>query len=325
MRSNKVYLSSLYGVLTLLVLALVLQLVLAQTLFAAKVKVGTALRTQAVFTTPMLAIEENGLWKKLGVDAEWVPFKGGSAMHRAAAAGAIQIGITDVTGTVRSVSRGLPVTMIYHLGPVTDFGIWVLTDSPIKKPKDLAGKSIDVTRMGGTAHAYGQLVAKVEGIRVKFVGVGSSRAGIAALLSKAIDGVVKTPFVTAPLAVKGRVRLVLSLRDYLPKQWMGRVLYVTNDFLKQDPDSVGKVVKAINMATRFAMNNKAWTIGKMKSFSRYSPEAAELLFPRLKYSKDGRIDKGALANVRNFLIKSKLITEAQTPPVEKLYTDRFTR
>lgn len=322
MRRRNVWLSSFYGALILLV-----QLGLAQNVFAAKVKVGTALRTQAVFATPMLAIEENGLWKKVGVDAEWVPFRGGSAMHRAAAAGSIQVGITDVTGTVRSVSRGLPVIMIYHLGPVTDFGIWVLSNSPIKKPKDMVGKSIDVTRTGGTAHAYGQLVAKVEGIegKVKFVGVGSSRAGVAALLSGAIDGVVKTPFVMAPLAVQKRVRLVLSLKDYLPKRWMGRVLYATNDFVNQDADSAGKVVKAINMATEFAMNNKAWTIGKMKSFSKYTPEAAELLFPRLKYSPDGRIDKEALANVREFLIKSKLIEEAKTPPVEKLYTDRFTR
>ncbi len=312
---------------SLLVLALVLQLGLAQTLFAAKVKVGTALRTQAVFAMPMLAIEENGLWKKMGVDAEWVPFKGGAAMHRAATAGAVHVGITAIVGTVRVIGKGLPFIVVYHMGPVTDFGIWVLTESPLKKPADLKGKTVAISRMGGTSHAYAQLVSKAEGLEglMKIVAAGGSRAQIATLLSGAVDSIHVTPFVIGPLASKGRARLLLSDSKYLPKRWMGRILYTTNDFLKQDPDSVGKVVKAVNMATKFVMDNKDWTIGKMKSFSRYTPGAANFLYPRLKYSKDGRIDKQALENVRDFLIKFKLIKAAKTPPVEKMYTERFIR
>jgi ABC-type nitrate/sulfonate/bicarbonate transport system substrate-binding protein len=312
---------------SILALALLLQFGLIQTVFAAKVKVGTALRTQAVFAMPMLAVEENDLWKKVGVDAEWVPFKGGSAMHRAATAGSVHVGITDITGTVRVIGKGLPFIVVYHMGPVTDFGIWVLTKSALKKPSDLAGKTVAISRMGGTSHAYAQLVAKAEGLEgsMKIVAAGGSRSQVASLLSKAVDSIHVTPFVVGPLAGQGRARLLVSDSKYLPKRWMGRILYATTGFLKQDPDSVGKVTKAVNMATKFVVENRDWTIGKMKSFSKYTPEAAEFLYPRLKYSKDGKIDKQAVVNVRDFLIKFNLIKADKTPPAEKMYTDRFTR
>lgn len=326
MTGKRVGLSYMSG-LVMLVLALLFQLGLPPSSLAAKVKLGTALGRQAVFAMPMLAIEENKLWKQVGVDAEWVPFRGGAAMNRAAAAGAIQLGITDVTGAVMVMGRGAPVIIVYHMAPVTDFNIWVLADSKIKGPKDLKGKTISVTRLGGTGHGYGQLVAKAEGLEkdIRFVGTGGVREDVAALLSGAVDSVMLTPFVTAPLVAKGRVRKLVSMHDYLPKEWMGRVVYTTNQFLKQDPDSVGKVVRSVNMATKFVMENRAWTIKKMISFSKYTPEAAELLFPRLKYSRDGRIDKQAVANVRDFLIKYKLINRAKTPPAEKLFTGQFIR
>ena len=319
--------SSWYGRLALLVLTLVLQLGLVQTVFAAKVKVGTALRTHPVFAMPMLAIEENGFWKKMGVDAEWIPFKGGSAMNRALAAKSIQLGITAVTGTVVGISRGLPVTIVYHMGPVTDFGIWVLSTSSIRKPGDLKGKTVATTRLGGTGDALGQLAAKAEGLvgSMKIIGAGGGAAATASLLSGASDGRLTTYFNILPLESKGRVRRVITVPDYLPKPWMGRVVYASNSFIKKDPDSVAKVLRAINAATKFIMKNKAWTVKTLKSHSRYNAEAAELGFPRLKYTAAGRIDKKALANVRGFLIKFKLVKPGKTPPVEKLYTDRFTR
>lgn len=327
MRVKRIYRSFWFSMLALSVLTLAVLLAPIQSASAAKVKVGTALRTHPVFAMPMLAIEDNGLWKRVGVDAEWIPFKGGSAMQRAVAGKSIQVAVTAVTGTVVSVSRGLPVTIVYHMGPVTDFGIWVLNNSPIKKPADLKGKTVATTRLGGTGDALGQLAAKAEGLEgsMKIVGAGGGAAATASLLSGAVEGRLTTYFNILPLESKGRVRRIIAVPDYLPKPWMGRVVYSTNSFIKEDPDTVAKVLRAINTATKFIMENKAWTVKTLKSHSRYNPEAAEMGYPRLKYSADGRIDKAALANVRDFLIKFKLVKEAKTPPVEKMYTDRFTR
>ncbi|MEE8402975.1 MAG: ABC transporter substrate-binding protein, partial [Candidatus Hydrothermarchaeaceae archaeon] len=218
MRVKRGYLKSLYGVLVSVILALLLQTALVQTVYAAKVKVATALGRHPVFVMPMLAIEDNGLWKQVGVDAEWVSFRSGTSMNQAAAAGSIQLGVTDSTTVVRSIARGLPALIVYYMGPIADWGIWVLTDSKLKKASDLKNKSITVTRLGSSPHAYSQLVAKAEGMAgaIKYVGTGGVREDVASLLSGAVASSMLTIFVVAPLIDKGRVRRLLSVSDYLP-------------------------------------------------------------------------------------------------------------
>ena len=203
----------------------------------------------------------------------------------------------------------------------------MLSNSPLKKPADLAGKKVAVSRLGGSSYAYAQLVAKSLGLEgsLRIVAAGGSREQVAGLVSGAFDSIHVTTFVIGPLAAQGRARQLVDDSKYLPQQWLGRVVHTPASFLNQNPDAVGKVVKAVNMGTKFVMENRDWTIEKMKSFSKYTPEAAEFLYPRLQFSPDGKIDKEALANVRDFLIKFDQINPAKTPPVEKMYTDRFTR
>jgi ABC-type nitrate/sulfonate/bicarbonate transport system substrate-binding protein len=153
---------------------------------------------------------------------------------------------------------------------------------------------------------------------------GGIRSQLAALKSGAVDAAMITLFAIAPLVVKGEVREVLHMVDYLPKPWMSRVVYARRDFLAKDPDSVGKMVKSLLQATKFVMANRGWTIEKMKSYSKYPPKAAELLYPKLIYSKDGRIDPKALSNVRQFLLDYKVISAADAPPLKELYTNQFT-
>jgi ABC-type nitrate/sulfonate/bicarbonate transport system substrate-binding protein len=133
-----------------------------------------------------------------------------------------------------------------------------------------------------------------------------------------------TLFAIAPLAVAGEVRKVLDMEDYLPKPWMSRVVYSHKDFLAQDPVSVGKMVKAMLQATKFIMKDRAWAIEKMETFSKYPPKAAQLLYPKLIYSEDGRIELKALENARQFLIDRKVVSPADTPPATQMYTSQFT-
>jgi ABC-type nitrate/sulfonate/bicarbonate transport system substrate-binding protein len=78
---------------------------------AEKVKIGTALSTHAVFVMPMLAAAEKGFWKQQGLDAEWLPFRGGAAMAQAAAGKAIHMGKED-----RCHPAGRHILFLRHRG-----------------------------------------------------------------------------------------------------------------------------------------------------------------------------------------------------------------
>ncbi len=309
-----------------LALAVSLLTATSSALAAEKVKIGTALKTHPVFSLPMLAAEEKGFWKQQALEAEWVPFKGGGRLGKGLAAGAVHMAIDGVAGAVISISRGIPIIIVSHLGVPDMWGIWVRADSPVRNPRDLKGKKINVGRKGATAHAYARAATRALGIEreVRFIGLGGVRQSIAALKSGTVDAVTITFFAIAPLWDTGQARQVLKIEDHLAKRWITRVVNSRKDFLARQPQDVEKMVKAILAATDFIMKNKDWAMARMQSFLRYTPSVAKAIYPILKFSPDGRIDKQGLSNVRQFFIDSGVIKPGKAPPVEELYTTRFT-
>ena len=310
-----------------LTLAAILLTSVSSTLAAEKIKIGTALVTHPVFALPMVAAEEKGFWKQQALQVEWVPLRGGAALVRAQAAAAVQMGVDGVVGAVRGMARGVPIIIVSHLGVPDKFGIWVRSNSPVRNPRDLRGKKIDVLRLGGSAHAFGKAVSQALGIEreVSFMGSGGIRNMLAGLKTGAVDSLLGTFFAVGPLWGKGEAREILKVEDYLPKPWPNRVVTSRKDFLARRPQDVGKMVKAILGATDFIMRNKGWTMAKLQSVSRYTPKVAAAIYPMLKFSPDGRMNKQALSNVRKFLIDFRVIKPENAPPVEQLYTNRFTR
>ncbi len=74
-----------------------------------KVKLGTAVKMDSVLYLPVLATDGKGLWKENGLDEEWVPFVGMTALMQAAAHGAISIGFAPVDGPLLAADKGVPV------------------------------------------------------------------------------------------------------------------------------------------------------------------------------------------------------------------------
>ena len=132
-----------------------------------------------------------------------------------------------------------------------------------------------------------------------------------------------TLFAVAPVRVRGEIREAVKLREYLPAKWLERVLAARNPLIEKRPEVVRKVIKAFFQATDFIMKERTWAMEKMKSFSGYSPEAAELLYPALRYNPDGRFEKEAVENTLKFLVDYGLLPRDKAPAAETLYTNKF--
>ena len=61
----------------------------------------------------------------------------------------------------------------------------------------------------------------------------------------------------------------------------------------------------------------------MKSSFGYSDSAARGMFKVLRYSKDGKLDLKALANVRKVAVDYGLISQKEAVPLDKLYTTQI--
>lgn len=313
--------------LAFLIISLFLAAIPALSVLAAeKLKFSTAIRTAAHTAMPPIAAEEKGFWKAQGLEVEWVPFTAGADMARAIAGGAVNVGLYSATGLVPAVSRGVPVFIVADLQINNDFFLWVRPDSPLRSPGDLKGAKVGVPALGDVAHAYGLAISRALGMEkdIKFVGSGGMTASFAALKTGALDGAIQTQFATAPLKYKGEVRALVSVRDYLPKDWMDNLIFSRRDFAAKEPETVRRVVKAILQATDFIMKSREWAIERMKALLGHSEESAQGTYELLKYGSDGKINKKGLENVRKFMIEYGVVPKEKAPPLEQLYTEEFT-
>lgn len=317
----------LSGLGVLLSLTLLMNLSNLNGVWAAdKLKFATPVRTAAHLSLPALAAEDGGFWKEENLEIDWTPFAGGPLMIQALAAGAAPMGYIGPEEVIRAISKGIPLLIVADLKQPQDFMVWVLRDSPIRKPDDLKGTKVGTSQIGSMGHLHAIVFAKSLGLheKFKFVAGGGVPQTIAALKARAIDALVLTAFTMAPMKIVGEAREVVLLAEYLPKEWTGLVLTAQKKFVENRPDVVRRVVRAVVKSTNFVMKNPQWSVEKMKSFLGYSDELARYVYGLLEYAKDGKINRKALVNHWNVLAENGIITKEEAPPVEQMYREGFT-
>lgn len=292
-----------------------------------KLKFASSPKSSPLYTLPVLAAAEKGYWKGEGLDVEWIPFEAGSAMHQGVAARAVDMGLSGLAASFLAISAGVPELMVADMQATENFFMYVRSDSLIREPKELKGATIGVTRFGSSSHAYALAVVRGSGLEkeVKFLAVGGVPQTMAALKARVIDLLTFTPFEMAELKLKGEVREIAAVRDYLPKEWADIIIYARKDFIKSNPDAVGKTVRAVLQGSSFVLKNRDWALEKMKSFTYYSEDAAKLVYAELKYGADGRINVKGLENARTFFIDYGVIRKEKAPPVDAMFTTEFLR
>lgn len=293
---------------------------------AEKFKLGTATKDEPHYYLLFTAAEQQKFWQANGLDGEWVPLRGAAPVYQALASGSVQIGMSSTLGGFQAASRGLPVLMIYDLLTGWPNAVYVLAASRIKEPRDLKGARIGIVRFGGMNYAYGLQVARVLGLEkdVRWVATGGAEAAIAALKAGAVDALVRTVAGMITLKVAGQVREVLTVEDYLPKEWTEIAAFAHRDDIKSNADNLKKAVRVLNQATNFVKENRDWAMKEMKAGLGYSDEVARIMYGYLNFVKGGKVQKKAVENVRNFLIDYQIVPREKTPPAEELFTVDFT-
>lgn len=291
-----------------------------------KLNFGTPIKASALYDLPSIAAEEKGFWKQNGLETQWFSFEGGPALHKAVAAGSIDMGIASALSPLQAIVGGVPEIFVGDMQAREDFYIFVRADSRLKDARDLKGAKIGITRLGGAAHAYGRMLAKTLGFEkeLKFVAVGGIRQQIAGLTAGTEDGELLSLITFAPLVARGEVRILVAIRDYLPKEWADVMIFARKEVTEKSPDVVKRAVKAIVQAGDYVAKNPDWAMEKMKVSLGHAPEVAKLVYSELQYGKDGRISRAGLQNIVNFLIEYGIVPKEKMPSLDKLHTTAFT-
>lgn len=294
-----------------------------------KLKWGTPVKTAPQSYLPPLTAEERGFWKENGLEVEWVGFADASAMNQAIAARSLFIGFSATVPVLLAGAGGVPVIFVSDLYSPDDWRLWVRPDSRIREAKDLKGAKVGVHRLGSVTHGYALALVKHLGLEkdVKFIASGGIPETLAATKAGITDGQLSAINVMIKLKLAGEFREVLSLDDLniIPKEWLGFGIVAHHDFTRRSPEVVRKAIRAILSSLDFVRKNPGWTIEKLKVELGIPEEGGRILHRDFleRYSKNGRITKQAVENVRNFFIEYGVVPKDKTPLTEKLFTAEF--
>ena len=142
----------------------------------------------------MWIAEDKGLFKKYGIDPEVIVVGGASAGGVSSLiAGDIQFLTGGGGAVINAALNGADVVMV---ASIVNKGVQrVMARADLKRPEDLKGKRIGVTRLGASSHMVLLLMLRTWRMNptdVQAIQVGSSPAMMAALEKGGIDAAVLT-------------------------------------------------------------------------------------------------------------------------------------
>jgi ABC-type nitrate/sulfonate/bicarbonate transport system substrate-binding protein len=201
-----------------------------------------------------------------------------------------------------SAARGLPVRIVL-LGTMRPF--WGLVVRPeVNSVRELKGKSIGVPGFLGSQHVSAKFILKHYGLdpdKDVVYRVVDSGTRIAAVLSGSIDCSMMD-YGEAFRAKKAGLKLIVNAADLHGLLAGGLAANVKK--LKDQPDQVRRMLKAMIQALRYIQENPEGTQQVMMNWLKLDPEMAADIYQMAKnnYTRNGMVEEAML----NLLVTSML-------------------
>lgn len=240
----------------------------------AKINIGTA--SVSSNTISLWIAQEQGLFKKHGLEAQVVAIRGGPTLVAGLVSGDIHLAFTSGVSLLGAAVQGVDLKM---LTSISNRVSWKLIASPnIKKPHDLQGKRLGIQSVVGSTWMYTMLGLEHLGMdpkrdNIAFHVIGDPVTIGHALEAGKIDAAVLDPIIVRRLMRKG-FSVVADLSQaniYFPGLGLG----VTGTYLQRHPEIVEHAVTALIESLAFIISptNKATVLKTLMKHLRISEQA----------------------------------------------------
>jgi NitT/TauT family transport system substrate-binding protein len=286
--------------------------------------VGTAVLGDYAMAAPVIVALDRGYFRANGLDAQFVPFRGGPDLLKSVIGGEALVGLTGGTDIFVFREAGAPIRMI---ATETEGNHFTLNVSPdIHAVADLRGKAIGVTKVGATTWVFARILARQQGWDperdVKIVPLGGLDAQVAALTRHEIQAIVWGDG-GAVLEAQGKSRVLLRLDSVTPR-WISQIVYASEETIRRRSDDLRNALRAIFQALAFMTQHPEEAAAIAARTLKWEPRAvlaahrlSSPLFPR-----DGHIDVGALGAMQDTLLEQGVL--GRRLPLTDHYTTAFT-
>ncbi len=258
---------------------------------ADKIRLGVT-NPNISFLPGQVAVKK-GFFKEEGLEAEVI------RMRVPVMITAMTTGDLDYTmlfgSVVRAALRGLPVRVVASL---LDGSTHALVSRPeFKSVKELKGASLGVESHGATSEVAARMMFKHFSVdadkEIKVLALGPDRARLAALKEKLVEVIVVAPPADEEARKMG-FNVLARAYELFTFPFVGVGTSVTK--IKEKPDEVSKVIKALVKANRFIRENREGAIQILAEWGKVEPGVAASAYDSTikVFSRDGSIPEDGL-------------------------------
>jgi len=220
--------------------------------------------------------------------------------------------------TINMVAKKQPIKAVVLQAKYSSIVLLMPKDkaAKYKGPADLKGLKIGVSAPGSSTNMFVNNILAKGGLKpadVSIVGVGVSSGAFAAMDRGEIDAISNLDPVISQLEATGKFVAVADSRTEKGMQeiyggdYHASVIYITDEFIKKNPNTVQAVVNAIVRANRWIAKATPQEIVDVMpaEFQAGNPSLykAALLKNMIGYSEDGQMSMKAAQNVYKVLVQ----------------------
>ncbi|MBI4526949.1 MAG: ABC transporter substrate-binding protein [Deltaproteobacteria bacterium] len=203
---------------------------------------------------------EAGLYRKYNLELQVVYIASSGMVTAAMLGGDAEAALTGGVGILRAFVQGN--TDFVFIGSVKNILTHSILSAPqLKRPEDLKGRKIGVTRIGSNSHYFAVQALRRVGLDpikdVTFIQTGGATENLAALLNGAIDAATMTAPADAQAAARG-YRYIIHGREL-------RIPYAAASFatrrtvIARRQQAIGQFMRAMAEASKILHTDKEFT------------------------------------------------------------------
>lgn len=251
-------------------------------------------------------IKDAGIFQRNGLDVSLVLIAGGSGIVQALVAGDLPIAVVSGEPAILARLQGADTVILGGLVNIIDFSI--ITAPEIKKPQELKGKKLAVSRFGSSTDFVVRYALEKWGLvpdrDVAILQVGSQPARFTALKSGTVDGTIVGP--PANIVSRKSGFNELATAEQLNLAYPNTSIVSTASSTSKNEELTRRVMKSIVEGIHFFKTQKEPSLKSMEVFARLGEsEMAEETYrhyrdilPRVPYP-----DVKGIQNVLNEIAK----------------------
>ena len=285
-------------------------------------KIQFALPGNSMGYLPLFVAVHRGFFKDEGIDIE-LPRLRPSIAQNALMSGEVQYhGLAD--SGLRLAARGAPIKAIFYGADRPMY--FLVAQKDIQSVADLKDKKVGVSQFGGTSDLAARLTLKHFGVEPErdalIIQIGSEGTRMAALRAGSVAAII-VPVPAVAILKREGFKEISFVGDVV--EFASNGYSTTDQRIKEHPDEVKKVVRAIYRGLRYAKENPEGTIGVIQNQWKVDTEIAKASYAAIikALNEDGIIGEKQLKV--HFDIIRRSDTNIGEIPVEKVVDFRFLR